>query len=712
MTSKKSNYFFLLTFIFLISFVNFSFAQEGEGEDGPISSYTDTIPETNIYLDKPVVNAPTQNSPAQKSNGKLAGVYNGSELSCPYAFERDLAIGTKGEDVKLLQILLNSDKRTMIAVSGTGSQGQETTLFGPATKDAIKRFQALFIEYVGVANGRFGPKTRTVMNAICNGENKPSTNSVSNSENGNVYTNVVSVQKDASPTGIVTVVPTGNSNDKISPRVSLSANLNTVEIGTNFKVVVNASEEIAKFTAESVIIDGGSVKEVRKLSKVSYSITITPNDDAKNVMVQIEAEKINDLAGNLNEYASNEINVKVTGSAIAGTATSTPTQVTDLTSLLDKIVASAPNCTYSSAGTLITSDSMGKSLNTTGCPATQTQTTPQTYTCNGQQIPNTQPCNNNQNNQTQTVCTMQPNPFTGQPQQVCQQMTAQQAAQQQQAAQNKGLGQMLGQLLGKNGFGGMGGGPSSNNNPGPSGPSNPGPQTPPQQPPAAPKTEAEKKADEKMYLEGQCGMGDLTACNKLKTPGNSSSSGCGGLKTDAAIQECTDRELAEKAKALEKCKADQAADLTATVTCVGETKLDTETPESAKVIKDYTEKCNYIYNDIGLDYRDPIISDNVGFGIGRKTSTFLSKKMNKNTDFMTFGDYSYNDTSTVRVNSCSVFDKKELKPLPEFKKPYCCSNKRTKSSPTCADSLTLQTNGGQPLYKIVGKILFVDKCDK
>jgi uncharacterized membrane protein YgcG len=710
MTSKKSNYLFLLTFIILFSTANFSFAQEGAGEDGPIINYTDTSSESNIYLDQPVVSAPVQNSPAQKSNGKLAGVYNGSELSCPYAFERDLGIGTKGQDVKLLQVLLNSDKRTMIAVSGTGSQGQETTLFGPATKDAIKRFQALFIEYVGVANGRFGPKTRTVMNAICNGENRPSTNSATNEQGGKVFTNVVSVQKDASPTGVVTNVVNNNSNDKIPPRVSLSANLNTVEAGTTFKVVVNASEEIAKFTAESVIIDGGTVKEVRKLSKVSYSISVVPNEGVKNVMIQIEAEKINDLAGNTNEDASNEINVKVAGSVVAGTATATPTQPADLTSLLDKIVASAPNCTYSSAGTLVTSDSMGKSLNTTGCPSTQTSATPQTYTCNGQQIPNTQPCNNNQNNQTQTVCTTQPNPFTGQPQQVCQQMSAQQAAQQQQAAQNKGLGQMLGQLLGKNGFGGMGGGSGSGG--GGSGGGGGGGSSVPQQPPAAPKTEAEKKADEKMYLEGQCGMGDDSACDKLKTTGNSTSSGCGGLKTDAAIQECTDRELSEKAKALEKCKAEQTADPTATVTCVGDTKLDTETPESAKVVKDYTEKCNYIYNDIGSDYRDPIISDNVGYGIGSKTSTFLSKKMNKDTYFMTFGDYSYNDTGVVTVNSCSVFDKKELKPLPEYKNPYCCSNKRTKSDTKCKDRLSLQTNGGQPLYKIVGKIPFVEKCDK
>lgn len=114
---------------------------------------------------------PYLKSPAQKANGNLAGVYEGTVLACPYSFERDLNIGSKGEDVRLLQKLLNSDKRTIIAVTGAGSLGKESDSFGDATKTALKKFQALFIEYIGVANGNFGPRTRTVMNAICNSQN-------------------------------------------------------------------------------------------------------------------------------------------------------------------------------------------------------------------------------------------------------------------------------------------------------------------------------------------------------------------------------------------------------------------------------------------------------------------------------------------------------------------------------------------------------------
>ncbi len=446
MSSKKLlTCFFILQAFFNFSILNNSaFAQEGESEDEGT---------TNIYLQRgnPAVqkadgvinnseinnsNSTQTQSYAKKSNGKLAGVYEGTALACPYSFERDLVKGTRGEDVRLLQILLNSDKRTLVAVSGIGSPSNETSIFGEATNDALKRFQALFIEYVGVANGRFGPRTRTVMNAICNGENKssPSQGKNLNYQNKDIYNNVSGVQKNASETGIAT----NTTNDKISPRVSLSANLNSVEKGSNFKVVANLSEEVNAFAADSVIVDGGVVKEVRKLSKTSYSVVITPNEDAKQVVVQVEADKLTDLAGNLNENASNEVSVKInTALAVASATSSTGIDAEiSLNSILDKIVASAPNCTYNpSSGLLLTVDPAGKQINTTGCAQSNPQQ-PQLYDCYGQKIPTSQQC-----------------PYD--PYRDAQQKQQQAREQAQQNAQNQGLGQILGSLLGKNGFGGQ-----------------------------------------------------------------------------------------------------------------------------------------------------------------------------------------------------------------------------------------------------------------
>ncbi len=459
----------------------------------PGTTYTGE--EQNIYLNNSQPQSTTvQRTPAQTANGKLSGVYEGSRLSCPYAFERDLFVGTKGEDVRLLQVLLNSDKRTIVALDGPGSPGKETTTFGESTKVAVKKFQALFIEYIGVANGRFGPRSRTTMNAICNGQAPV--------KSGNAYTNVTSVQANATPAGEITEIP----NDKIAPRVSLSANLNSVEPSSTFKVVANFSEEVKPITPDSVIVDGGSVKEIRKLSKTSYSITITPNEDARSVVVQVEADKVEDLAGNVNENASNEISVKL---RLASATSTNPNDTTNLDSLVSKIVGSTPNCNYDSAGKLITlNPTTGAPLNPTGCPLTNansnlaqfnsslgcygdTGNLPTGITdvqrCSHPQNPNNpnSPCSaQNQNVYRQQLLNYQqqmqqqsmygygygyaPQPPTN----PCtnpsianatqnQAYQAQQAAQQQarqQASQNSALGQMLGNLLGKGGLGGLGGG--------------------------------------------------------------------------------------------------------------------------------------------------------------------------------------------------------------------------------------------------------------
>lgn len=368
---------FAIGFIFILSSsFEISFAQLGESSSDNQSADSENIylpgaepisqngTEQNIYLKSKETNnrasdsrsVTRQNSPAQKQNGKLSGVYEGSVLTCPYAFERDLSLGSKGEDVRLLQVLLNSDKRTIIAVDGAGSLGKESTLYGQATKNAIKKFQALFIEYIGVANGRFGPRTRTVMNAICNGEN-------TRPKSGEMYNNLESVQINATPQGELTEIP----NDKIAPKVRLSANVNSVKAGETFKVVVDFSEEIKVFTPDSIIIDGGTAKEIRKLSKTSFSITIISGTDTKTVNVQIEADKISDKAGNLNENASNEIIIKI----ISVTAVKSGDTDPNLDELINKIISSAPQCNYNNQGNLILKDPQtGKEINTTGCSKT------------------------------------------------------------------------------------------------------------------------------------------------------------------------------------------------------------------------------------------------------------------------------------------------------------------------------------------------------
>ena len=81
-------------------------------------------------------------------------------ISASIKFTRDLRLGMSGADVKQLQTLLNS-KGFMIAASGVGSPGKETTYFGVATRAAVKKFQAA--HGISPVNGNVGPLTRAAL---------------------------------------------------------------------------------------------------------------------------------------------------------------------------------------------------------------------------------------------------------------------------------------------------------------------------------------------------------------------------------------------------------------------------------------------------------------------------------------------------------------------------------------------------------------------
>lgn len=87
-------------------------------------------------------------------------------------FSRMLKVGMRGNDVRALQEALNSDAETHVAESGTGSLGNETDYFGPATKRALIRFQEKYrgevLTPIGLVSGTgiFGEKTRAKLTAV------------------------------------------------------------------------------------------------------------------------------------------------------------------------------------------------------------------------------------------------------------------------------------------------------------------------------------------------------------------------------------------------------------------------------------------------------------------------------------------------------------------------------------------------------------------
>jgi peptidoglycan hydrolase-like protein with peptidoglycan-binding domain len=85
-------------------------------------------------------------------------------------FTQPLYIGDDNMDVKRLQQKLNG-LGFLIATTGAGSVGNESTYFGPRTTTAIQTFQCTYnIVCNGTPDttgyGNFGPKTRNKMNSL------------------------------------------------------------------------------------------------------------------------------------------------------------------------------------------------------------------------------------------------------------------------------------------------------------------------------------------------------------------------------------------------------------------------------------------------------------------------------------------------------------------------------------------------------------------
>ena len=93
--------------------------------------------------------------------------------ACPYVWNQNLKLGSKGADVLKLQQYLNADPATAVATTGTGSLGRETNIYGIHTAKAVSKFQEKFRSDILVpggfpkGTGLFAALTRAKLNALC-----------------------------------------------------------------------------------------------------------------------------------------------------------------------------------------------------------------------------------------------------------------------------------------------------------------------------------------------------------------------------------------------------------------------------------------------------------------------------------------------------------------------------------------------------------------
>jgi len=152
-------------------------------------------------------------------------------------FNRTLTVGSTGQDVKCLQVLLNTNGYTL-AATGAGSPGMETSYFGPATLTAVRAFQAA--KGMTPAN-QVGPLTMAALNALIAGApaNPPVNPPVAGCPAGAVYNSITGALCAAAPAtpGAVGFLSIPNLATSPSNSATVTATSNVPVLGVNIKAI-------------------------------------------------------------------------------------------------------------------------------------------------------------------------------------------------------------------------------------------------------------------------------------------------------------------------------------------------------------------------------------------------------------------------------------------------------------------------------------------
>jgi len=168
-------------------------------------------------------------------NGQPTTGSTSSTVTTGTTFTRTLQVGSTGADVKALQVLLNADPATQVAKTGAGSPGMEGTVFGPATKAAVMKFQ----KAKGLASvGLVGPATRAALNAM--GGSTSSTTSTTAGSTTTTTTTTTTTPAPAGPGLTVAMAATQPANT-LAPNNAARVPFTTFTLANNTASAVTVS---------------------------------------------------------------------------------------------------------------------------------------------------------------------------------------------------------------------------------------------------------------------------------------------------------------------------------------------------------------------------------------------------------------------------------------------------------------------------------------
>ena len=255
--------------------------------------------------------------------------------SCAYVFNTNMKLGSRGADVMNLQKVLNMFPQTQVSASGAGSPGMETSTFGPATRAAANKFQALHLAELGITapTGNVFAGTRALLNQVCNGtvSTNPGTTP------GTTVSGPVSAMLAGSqPTGMVI----NNQSGARLADITFTGNgsVTAVElqrIGVSTDSVVNnvyLYDGNVRITDAASVSTGGYVRFTNSngLFTVNGSRTITVRADLATVASQSVGVKLNSITsgGSVSTFTNvigNTLSgANVTPAGVAITVTASP----------------------------------------------------------------------------------------------------------------------------------------------------------------------------------------------------------------------------------------------------------------------------------------------------------------------------------------------------------------------------------------------------